>query len=394
MGLFNKDADLPGIQATVRDCTPGGKGMRKFHRGDIAVINAADITRREAQNLVDAGPSVVINVARFTEGGVPNYGPHMLLDEDVVLLENAGEGFASAMREGKKARVTEEGEIYLGDRFIGKGDPVNRESAEKAFAEAQQSLIDHMEAYFGNTIQFIHSEGPLLIDGLGIPDVPTGLAGRKVLVVSPGVHHRAQIKNLRNFIREYQPSIIGVEQAADTLLEMGYTPDIIVGNPTAVEADSLRCGAQVVLPADPDGHAPGLERIQDLGVGAMTFPAAIDNATDLALLLADYHGASFIVNAGSTLDLGDIFQQAEYASPAALLTRTKVGSKLVDANAVIGLYQTGRGVAAGWLWAALGVLVALAALVLIVGIAGSGNFAENIASTWDNIFATVQGWFS
>ena len=178
MGLFNKDADLPGIQATVRDCTPGGKGMRKFHRGDIAVINAADITRREAQTLVDAGPSVVINVARFTEGGVPNYGPHMLLDDDVVLLENAGEGFASAMREGKKARVTEDGEIYLGERFIGKGELVNREAAEKSFAEAQQSLIDHMEAYFGNTIQFIHSEGPLLIDGLGIPDIPAGLAGR------------------------------------------------------------------------------------------------------------------------------------------------------------------------------------------------------------------------
>ena len=388
MGLFNKDADLPGIQATVRDCTPGGKGMRKFHRGDIAVINAADITRREAQTLVDAGPSVVINVARFTEGGVPNYGPHMLLDDDVVLLENAGEGFASAMREGKKARVTEDGEIYLGERFIGKGELVNREAAEKSFAEAQQSLIDHMEAYFGNTIQFIHSEGPLLIDGLGIPDIPAGLAGRKVLVVSPGVQHRAQIKNLRNFIREYRPAIIGVEQAADTLLEMGYTPEIIVGNPTAVEADTLRCGAQVVLPADPDGHAPGLERIQDLGV------AAIENATDLALLLADYHGASSIVNVGSTLDLHDIFQQEEHASPAALLTRTKVGSKLVDADTVISLYQTSRGVAAGWLWAALGILVALAALVVIVGVAGNGNFAENITDTWDNIFSTVQGWFS
>lgn len=394
MGLFNKDADLPGIQATVRDCTPGGKGMRKFHRGDIAVINAADITRREAQTLVDAGPSVVINVARFTEGGVPNYGPHMLLDDDVVLLENAGEGFASAMREGKKARVTEDGEIYLGERFIGKGELVNRETAEKSFAEAQQSLIDHMEAYFGNTIQFIHSEGPLLIDGLGIPDIPVSLAGRKVLVVSPGVQHRAQIKNLRNFIREYRPAIIGVEQAADTLLEMGYTPEIIVGNPTAVEADTLRCGAQVVLPADPDGHAPGLERIQDLGVGAMTFPAAIENATDLALLLADYHGASSIVNAGSMLDLHDIFQQEEHATPAALLTRTKVGSKLVDADTVIGLYQTSRGVAAGWLWAALGILVALAALVVIVGIAGNGNFAENITETWDNIFSTLQGWFS
>ena len=125
----------------------------------------------------------------------------------------------------------------------------------------------------------------------------------------------------------------------------------------------------------------------------MTFPAAIDNATDLALLLADYHGANSIVNVGSALDLSDIFQQADHASPAALLTRTKVGSKLVDANTVISLYQTNRGVAAGWLWAALGLLVALAAIVLIVGFAGTGSFADNIADTWDNIFSTAQGWF-
>ena len=40
---------------------------------------------------------------------------------------------------------------------------------------------------------------------------------------------------------------------------------LIVGDPETMSADVLRCGAQVVLPADADGHAPGLERIQDLG---------------------------------------------------------------------------------------------------------------------------------
>lgn len=54
---------------------------------------------------------------------------------------------------------------------------------------------------------------------------------------------------------------------------------MIVGDPDQISTDALKCGAQVVLPADADGHAPGLERIQDLGVGAMTFPAADRRST-------------------------------------------------------------------------------------------------------------------
>src|SRR5207244_10901059 len=67
-----------------------------------------------------------------------------------------------------------------------------------------------------------------------------------------------------------------------------YRPQLIVGNPDQMSADVLKSGAQVVLPADADGHANGLERIQDLGIGAMTFPAA-GSAADLALLLVDHH---------------------------------------------------------------------------------------------------------
>ena len=48
-----------------------------------------------------------------------------------------------------------------------------------------------------------------------------------------------------------------------------------------------------------------------------------------------------------------------------------------------------------WLFillASLGILVALAAVVLIVGLGGEGTFTDNLIDTWNNIALTVQGW--
>ena len=392
MSLFSRTQELPGLHGALRDCTPGGNGMKKFRAGDIAVINAANISRQEAQALIDVQPAAVVNVAEFSTGTIPNYGPHMLLDAQVELLENVGEEFVAGFRDGKKARITTDGEVFVGDTLLGQGSKVERAKAEKDFAEARRNLVDHMEAYFGNSIEFIHSEGPLLIDGLGIPEAGAEMHERKVLVVSPSEDHRGKIKGLRNFIREYDPVLVGVDSAADSLVELGYTPDLIVGNPQDIATETLRSGARVILPADPDGTAEGLERIQDLGIGAMTFPAATDSATDLALLLADYHEAEMIVQVGDSLDLDDIFAAEARATPAAMLTRLKAGSRLVDSSAIINLYTVKSGSSLTWLWAVLGILVALAAVVLIVGLGGEGTFTDNLIDTWNNIALTVQGW--
>ncbi|AKK08685.1 thiamine pyrophosphokinase [Corynebacterium testudinoris] len=392
MSLFSRNVDLPGLQGPLRDCT-SGKGVKRLRAGDLAVVNAPDITRQDAQRLLDASPAAVINLARFSTGAVPNFGPHMLLEAGILLVEGAGDLLLDGFKDGKRGRITDDGGIHVGEKTIGSGQIVNAQAAEASFTEAQQGLVDHMEAYFGNTIQFIHSEGPLLIDGLGIPDTGAQFQDRKVLVVSPGPDHRDEVKHLRNFIREYSPVIIGVDEAADTLLELGYKPDLIVGNPAGIGADVLRSGARVVLPADPDGHAAGLERIQDLGIGAMTFPTATDSATDLALLLADYHGAQLIVNAGSRFDLDAVFAHDPSATPSALLTRTKVGAKLVDAKAITELYVVRGGSNLAWLWAVLGIIVALAAIILIVGLTGSDSFVNNLIDTWNGIALTVQGWF-
>ncbi|WIM68782.1 putative cytokinetic ring protein SteA [Corynebacterium breve] len=393
MSLFSRTSDQPGLHGTLRDCTPQGKGLKRLAEGDIAVIDSPDLGRREAQLLLDAKPAAVVNLAEFSTGAIPNYGPHMLLDANIPLVEAAGSELREQLRDGKKGSVTEDGEVFIGTKRAGAGTVVQREDADATFNDAQRNLVDHMEAYFGNTIEFIHSEAPLLIDGVGVPDVGDDLAGKKVLVVSPTDGHRERLDRLRNFIREYEPVIIGVSSAADTLAKMGYKPDFIVSNPEEVEADNLRSDARVILPADPDGHAPGLERIQDLGVGAMTFPSALENPTDLALLLAVFHDAQMIVTVGDRVDLDAIFAHREDATPASLLTWLKGGGRIIDSDMIESLYNVGSSRAVAWAWAILGLLVALAAIIVIVGLGGDASFTDNLIDTWNNIALTVQSWF-
>lgn len=393
MSLFSRTVDLPGLRGTLRECTRRGKGLKRLSAGDIAVIDAPDINRAFAQRLIDANPVAVINVAEFTTGAVPNFGPQMMLDAGITLVDGVGAEVWRHLKDGRKGVLTDDGELYQGDTLICAGRVLSPPEAEKAFTEAQGSLVDHMEAFFGNTIQFIHSEAPLLIDGLGVPETGVEIANRKVLVLSPGPDHREQLKRLQNFIREYDPVLIGVDSAADALVDAKYTPDLVVGDPSGIGSEALRSGARVVLPADPDGHAVGLERIQDLGIGAMTFPAASKSATDLALLLADYHGASLIVNAGSPLDLHTIFVGGPEATPSALLTRAKLGSRLIDGDTVEELYNVGGRVNLAWLWTLLGFLVAVAVVLVIAGTSGDGGFTENLIDTWNNLALTVQSWF-
>ena len=85
----------------------------------------------------------------------------MLLDAQVLMLENIGTDFIAGFKDGKKARITDEGAIYVGEKLVGEGTKVERTKAEKDFSEARRNLVERMEAYFGNSIEFIHSEEAL-----------------------------------------------------------------------------------------------------------------------------------------------------------------------------------------------------------------------------------------
>ena len=240
MSLFGSGKDLPGITGTLRECPAH---LRKMSEGDIALVDVNDLSRSFASRLAEASPAAVINVGSFVSGSVPHFGPQMLLDEGIVLIEGVGPEIRSEVKSGKKVRVDGDG-VYVGDRLVARGTRVTPEIAEENFRTAQTSLVDRMEAYFGNAIEFIHSEAPLLVDGVGVPDPGIDIEDRKVLIVGPCDDLPEELKKLKNFIREYDPVLIGVDRGADVLTDSGYKPDLVVGDPSEISADALRSGAR------------------------------------------------------------------------------------------------------------------------------------------------------
>ena len=114
------------LQGPLRDCTLQGKGRGRLRSGDIAFVDAPDISRREAEMLINAAPAAVVNIARFSTGAVPNYGPHLLLDAGIPLFEAAGAEMRASIRDGKKTSVTASGEIKVGSKEVGSASAVVR----------------------------------------------------------------------------------------------------------------------------------------------------------------------------------------------------------------------------------------------------------------------------
>src|SRR4029077_1252119 len=329
----------PGLVGTAQVDRDIDRLLRRVRPGDVVVLDARDLDRVTADALIDAGVAAVVNASPSISGRYPNLGPEVLVANGVILIDDTGQEVFKKIKGGTRVRICD-GAVYSGDRRLIVGTERGDHEIAELMHEAKSGLVAHLEAFAGNTIEFIRSESPLLIDGIGIPDVDVEVNRRHVVIVAEELSAAPDLKALKPFIKEYQPVLVGVGVGADVLRKAGYRPQLIVGDPDKISAETLRCGAQVVLPADADGHAAGLERIQDLGVGAMTFPAA-GSAADLALLLCDQHGASLIVTVGHTASIEDFFYRSRQRSnPSTFLTRLKVGEKLVDAKAVSTLYRS------------------------------------------------------
>jgi uncharacterized membrane-anchored protein len=388
--LLSRHGYRPGVVGTARVDRNIDRLLRRVCPGDIVVLDILDLDRITADALVEADVAAVVNASPSVSGRYPNLGPEVLLANGVTLIDETGPEVFKKVKDGSKVRLYEGG-VYAGDRRLALGTERTDDDIADLMQEAKSGLAAHLEAFAGNAVEFIRSESPLLIDGIGIPDVDVDIGGRHVVLVADEPTAGEELKSLKPFIKEYQPVLVGVGAGADLLRKAGYRPQLIVGDPDQISTEALRCGAHVVLPADADGHAPGLERIQDLGVGAMTFPAA-GSAMDLALLLADHHGAALLVTVGHTANIETFFDRTrQHSNPSTFLTRLRVGEKLVDAKAVATLYR--NHISAGAI--ALLALTMLIAIIVALWVSRTDTVVLHwVVDYWNRFSLWAQGWIT
>ncbi|HTK67225.1 MAG TPA: putative cytokinetic ring protein SteA [Pseudonocardia sp.] len=380
--------DLPGLTATARVDRDIVALVKRLRVGEIAVLDQVDLDRPTADALVTAGVVGVVNVSESISGRYPNLGPQVLLAAGITLIDGVGPEVLR-VRDGAKLRL-HDGAVIHGEKLIGRGVPQTAELVNAAMVKAKDGMGDHLEAFSANTIEFMRRDRALLLDGLGVPDVRVRLADRHVLVVAPGTDHVEDLARLRRYIKECRPVLVGVDAGADALWNAGYRPDLVVGDPAEVSDKVLTSGADVVVHAFADGHAPGLHRVQDLGAGAVTFPAS-GNTEDLALLLAHHHGAGLIVTVGYQATLAEFLDRSRQGRNAStFLTRLKVGGLVVDAKSAAALHRTPVSAGAVMVLIVAVLLVFVAALAVTpVGPAALGHTERAVES----VIQTATGWF-
>ncbi|MGC3864599.1 putative cytokinetic ring protein SteA [Micromonospora chersina] len=380
-----RNAEPGSILGTARLDRRTKRLVGRLRPGDIAVIDHVDLDRVAADSLVAVGVAAVLNVKPSVSGRYPNLGPEVLISAGIPLLDDLGESVFEQIREGDQVRI-EGNTVFVGEEPVAHGTLQDAETVAKSMADAREGLSVQLEAFAANTMDYLKQERDLLLDGVGVPEIQTQLQGRHCLIVVRGYDYKADLDVLRPYIREFKPVLIGVDGGADALVEAGYTPDMIIGDMDSVTDDVLRCGAEVIVHAYPDGRAPGLPRVNGLGVPAITFPAAA-TSEDLAMLLADEKGASLLVAVGTHATLVEFLDKGRGGMASTFLTRLKVGGKLVDAKGVSRLYR--QSISGSSLL--LLILSAVAAMASAVAVSTVGKAYLGVVSEWWDNFVFQLG---
>jgi uncharacterized membrane-anchored protein len=317
--------------------------VKMLRPGAVAVLDHRDLDRVSAEDLIAAGVIAVLNCSPSSTGVYPNMGPLLLVQAGIHLVDLPDDALFGRLADGDEI-VVRGGDVLCGATLLASGEVQEPEAVRAATDERRREIGDALEAFAQNTIEHMLEERELLSGRIELPRFDTDFRDRPALIVVRGVDHQQDLRALRPYIRDMKPAILAVDGGANALLAEGFAPDMIVGDMDSATEEALRCGAELVVHAYPDGRAPGREHLELLGLPFKLVPAP-GTSQDVAMLIAAEKGAELIVSVGSQFNLVEFLDKNRRGMASTFLTRLRLGEILVDAKGVSRLYRPRAGAA-------------------------------------------------
>jgi uncharacterized membrane-anchored protein len=333
--------------------------VKRLRPGDVAVIDHLNVDRIAAEELIDTGVGAVVNASPSSDGRYPNAGPLLLAREGIVVIDVTDADPFELLEDGVEISIAA-GAIRRRGREVMRGAVLEVDELEARLAEQRERVDQALAEFAENTVAHVRQETDLLTGAVELPPTSTVFRDRHVLIVVRGDRHRRDLKALRAYIRDVRPLVVAVDGGAEGCLEAGLKPDVILGDMDSAGDEALRCGAELIVHAYPDGRAPGRERLLELGLEHTLVPSA-GTSEDVAMLMSYEKGAALIVSVGAHFNLIEFLDRKRGGMSSTFLTRLRIGEKLVDAKGVSRLYNPPSTVAPLALF-----LVAFAILLTIV----------------------------
>jgi len=349
------------IRGTARVDRQTKRLLHRIGPGEIAVVSHTDLDAPCASALAARKVAAVVNAQRSLSGRFPHAGPGMLLRAGIPLLDNAGDYIMQQIREGDALEIVG-GAIYADGALIATGQLMTQTLLDRQLQAARDNVTAELARFVENTLSYVSQEQALLCEPSSLPELRTHIKGRHCLIVVRGPGAEQDLRAIRPYVRGMHPVLIGVDGGADLLLQQGYRPHIIIGDMDSVSDRALRCGAELIVHAYPDGTAPGRERLQTLGLPAAVLPSR-GTSEDVAMLMAYEKEAELIVAVGTHFSLVEFLEKARGGMSSSFLVRLRVGAILVDAKGISRLYPSAR---SGRLFLYLGLVAGVIMVVLIM----------------------------
>ena len=105
---------------------------QRLSQDDIAIIDHADLDRVSAEEMLESGVRVVVNVASSQTGRFPNPGPLLLVRGGVRLIDVADGELFDNVDDGELLTVRGAGLYRNGTRLGSRADPGRRRAREPA----------------------------------------------------------------------------------------------------------------------------------------------------------------------------------------------------------------------------------------------------------------------
>jgi len=310
--------------------------VKRLGPGDVAVIDHVNIDRIAAEELIATGVRAVLNASESSNGRYPNAGPLILARAGIYLIDAPGGDLFERLRDGDPVTI-EGGTVRVQGQEVLSGRVLGVVELERRLDEQRERVNEALTDFVENTVAHVRQETDLLTGSIEFPATRASFRDRHVLIVVRGDRHRRDLKALRAYIRDVRPLVVAVDGGADGVLEAGMKPDLILGDMDSASDEALRCGAELIVHAYPDGRAPGRERLLGMGLTHTLVPAA-GTSEDVAMLMAYEKGADLIVSVGAHFNLIEFLDRKRGGMSSTFLTRLRIGEKLVDAKGVSRLY--------------------------------------------------------
>jgi uncharacterized membrane-anchored protein len=336
--------------------------VKELRPGAVVVLDHKDLDRVSAEDLIAAGVLAVLNCSPSSTGAYPNMGPLLLVQAGIHLVDLPDDALFKRLSDGDSILVRG-GEVRRNGKLLASGLVQEPDDVRAATDDRRREIGDALEAFAQNTIEHMLEERELLSGRIELPRFNTDFRDRPALIVVRGVDHQQDLRALRPYIRDMKPAILAVDGGANALLAEGFKPDMIVGDMDSATEAALRCGAELVVHAYPDGRAPGRSHLEELGLPFKIVPAP-GTSQDVAMLIAAEKGAELIVSVGSQFNLVEFLDKNRRGMASTFLTRLRLGEILVDAKGVSRLYSPRAG-AAPMVAVVLAGLICLTAIVLL-----------------------------